>query len=63
MERGQPTLVLDCRVGTMLDEESYKTKMTHFASLVERSRASLVLGCRVGALLNEEPREIKVTPS
>jgi len=63
MEWGQPTLVLRCRVGAVLEEKSYKTKMTHFASLVERSRTSLVLRCRVGAVLNEEPCEIKMTTS
>jgi hypothetical protein len=53
MERSRTALVLNCRVATVLEEESYDIDMSVLGRGMERSQPALVLGCCVGAMFDE----------
>jgi len=55
-------LVLGCRAGTVLNEESCKVHTFVVRHLVQRSPPAVVLGFRISAMLHKYPRQIYICP-
>jgi hypothetical protein len=62
MQRSRPVLVLGCRVGASLDEESGQIYMTPRGRQLKWGRPVLALGSRIGAVLDEDLGQIHITP-
>jgi hypothetical protein len=55
-------MVLGCRIGAMLDEESCEIETTTFRCPMKGSPPTPIMGRRIGVMLDEESCEIEMTP-
>ena len=62
MERGRPTVVLGCRICTVLDEEPCEIEMAQLRRVMKGSPPKPFLGCSIGAVLDKGLCKIEMAP-